>query len=668
MAVQLLLIAALASGLGGQAPAGAPFTQAQAAAGDRTYSQKCAGCHGAGLNDGTAPQLAGPSFLDTWTAPGRTLDDLFFVLRSTMPKGEAGSLTTAEYVSVLAHILERNGYRSGDRELTPDQSALAAVKLTRPATAAADTVAAPPAFIAGPGGTIPRASGPSHDELTAGAAGRDWPMHTHDYSGTRYSPLAQITTANVAQLRPVCVYQAAETGNFQTGPVVHRGTMYVTSVAATIALDAATCRPKWRHVWTPRAAEPFSNNRGVAVKDGRVVRGTADGYLIALDAEDGRLLWARYAADTANGETFTMAPLVYDNLIIIGPAVSDHAIKGWIGAFRLDNGEPVWRFKIVPAAGEPGSETWSQPEGFPVGGGGLWTTPTLDPDRGLVYVATGNPAPDLTPALRGGANLYTNSVLALNIRTGALAWYRQLVPADSHDWDLTHASPLYRATIGGRPRMLIGIAGKDGMLRALDRTSQERLFETPVTTVENADAPVTAGGTHACPGFVGGVQWNGPAYHPRLNLLVVPAVDWCATFYADAAPRFIPNVPFWGGRVVNDKTSRGWITAVDASTGAVRWKYESPRPVVAAVTTTAGGLIFAGELTNDFIAFDAATGGVRFRYNTGGPIGGGIVTYEVAGRQYVAVASGRAAKFFSPEHAGSPTVLVFALGTPQASR
>jgi PQQ-dependent dehydrogenase (methanol/ethanol family) len=659
----LLLAAALSPALGGQTPsARAPFTQAQATAGATVYTQKCASCHGTRLDDGAAPPLIGSRFIQNWTTPARTLDDLFFIIRSTMPKNAGGTLSSTEYVAVLAHLLASNGYAAGDRELTADSSALSAIRLQAPLAAAAEKNLPPPEFIAGDGGTAPRASGPKHEDLLAAAGkSRDWLMHTHDYSGTRFSPLNQITVANVARLHAVCAYQLGETGNFQSGPVVDRGTMYVTSVYTTIALDATTCRPKWRNVWTPRAAEIFPNNRGVAVKDGRVVRASSDGYLLAMDAEDGRLLWARHIADAAKGETFTMAPLIYDNLIVIGPAVSEFAIKGWVGAFRLDNGERVWRFNIVPAPGEPGYETWKQPEGFPVGGGGVWTAPTLDPEKELIYVATGNPAPDLPAAMRGGTNLYTNSVLALNVRTGKLAWYEQMVPADSHDWDLTHASPLYRTTVNGRERKMLGTVGKDGIFRALDRDSQARVFETPVTTIENAEARVTPQGTRACPGLVGGVEWNGPTYHPGLNLVTVGAVDWCATFYADTDIRYVPGQIFLGGRTVNDKESQGWITGVDAGSGKVRWKYRSSRPVVAAVTSTAGGLILAGELTGDFIALDAASGAVKYRFNTGGPIGGGIITYEVSGRQYIAVASGRPSRMWMQEHTGNPVMMVFAL-------
>ncbi|HEY7169936.1 MAG TPA: PQQ-binding-like beta-propeller repeat protein [Vicinamibacterales bacterium] len=662
VAASIFLLTAVSPRLQGQAPpTRVPFTPAQAAEGGRVYTQKCAACHGARLDDGAAPPLVGQRFLDTWTAPARTLDDLFFIIQSTMPKNEGGTLTPAQYVAVLANILERNGYAATDRELTADRSALAALRLTRPAAQTAEKKGPPPDFIAGEGGTAPKATGPNQQDLLAAASSRDWLMHTHDYSGTRFSPLAQITAANVSQLKATCLYQVGETGNFQTGPVVDRGTMYITTPAATIALDATTCRLKWRYVWTPRAMELFGNNRGVAVKDGRVVRATMDGYVIALDREDGRLLWARHLADTTKGETFTMAPLLYDDLLVIGPAVSEYAIKGWVGAFKLDDGAPVWRFNIVPAPGEPGSETWKQPDGFPVGGGGVWTTPTLDPEREIIYVATGNPAPDLPAALRGGTNLYTNSVVALNVRTGKLTWYEQVVPADNHDWDLTHASPLYKTTVNGRERKMLSTVGKDGILRVFDRDSHSSVFDTPVTTIENAEARVTPAGTRACPGLVGGVEWNGPTYHPGLNVIAIGAVDWCATFYMDPEPRYVPGQIFMGGRTVNDKQSQGWITAVDATTGKVRWKYRSPRPIIGAVTSTAGGLILTGELTGDLVAFDANTGDVKYRFNTGGPIGAGIITYEVDARQYIAVASGRPSRMWTEQNTGNPLVMVFAL-------
>ena len=456
--------------------------------------------------------------------------------------------------------------------------------------------------------------------------------------------------------------QLGENTSFQTGPIVHEGTMYVTASNVTIALDAATCHQKWRHAWQPIATDlPGVRNRGVALKDGRVLRGTSDGYLIALDRSTGALLWARRIGEAGKGETFTMAPLAVDSLVFIGPAVSEFAIRGWISAFRVDNGAPVWRFNIVPEPGEPGAETWKMANNLPVGGGAVWTPLSYDAARGLLYVPATNPAPDFPEAMRGGINLYTNSMIVLHAATGKLAWYDQMVPNDDHDWDLTQVSPLYTTKVGGTSRNLVATTGKDGVLRVVDRDSHARLFATPITTLRNADAPVTTKGSHVCPGVFGGVQWNGPAFHPGANVLITPAVDWCATFALDDTVKFVPFQMYLGGEAKPDSGWGGWITAVDASTGALRWKYHSEAPMIGAVTTTAGGLAFAGELNGDFLAMDAATGAVRYRFNTGGAIGAGIVTYEVNGTQYVAVASGRPSPFWAKAHPGSPTIVVFAL-------
>ena len=651
----------LAASSGAQSTVG--FTRAQVDQGRSLYARHCAECHGAQLTSGNASALSGRDFQARWGAPSRSLHDLFYVLRTSMPFGAGGTLATDEYVAVLAFILERNGHAAGDRALVSDREALSRMRLVSatPAAAAAPGIRYPnPASMVGPKGLTPTATGPAHEALRGAASnGADWLTVTRDYSGSRYSPLKQITTSNVNRLRVACSFQVGQPSSFQTAPVVHGGTMYITAGYATMAIDAATCRPKWRHDWT--GAIPSLANRGVAVKDGRVVRGTGDGYLFALDAANGSLLWARRIADVSKGEMISMPPLVYDDLVFIAPAVSEYAIRGWIAAYRLQDGERVWRFNIVPEPGEPGSETWKQDSSIPIGGGAVWTPMSLDAERELLFVPAANPAPDFPVALRGGTNLYTNSVIALHLRTGKLAWYDQMVPLDDHDWDLTQVSPLYRANVRGRTRNVVATVGKDGVLRTVDRDSKERLFAVPVTTIHNADAPVTKEGTRTCPGVFGGVQWNGPTHHPGAGVLVVPAVDWCATFMLDDDVRFVPGQNYLGGRVTVDTAQAGWLTAVDASSGSIRWRYKSRRPMVAAVTSTAGGLVFAAELTGDLMALDVATGEVKFRHFLGGQAGGGIVTYEVGGRQHVAVASGTVSAFWRDRFPGSPTITVFAL-------
>lgn len=503
--------------------------------------------------------------------------------------------------------------------------------------------------------------GPTQAELdAAGSNAVDWLVTNHDYGGRRFVDATQITRENAASLRPVCTYRAEDSRSFLTSPLVHRGVMYLTTPQATFALDAATCGVKWRHLWAPKARENWPLNRGVALKDGVVVRGTLDGYLLALDAETGRLLWERAAADAGKGETFTMPPLIFEDLVIIGPAGNEVPVHGWVGAFRLATGEPVWRFNTRPAPGEPGAETWSATSAL-TGGGAVWTPFSLDPEKGLVFVPVGNPAPDIYGDVREGPNLYTNSLVVLDARTGKLAWHDQAVPHDLHDWDLTQVSPLFTATVSGRERRLVTVAGKDGLVRVLDRESRERLYEVAVTRRENVDVPPTPEGVHVCPGALGGVQWNGPAFSPRTNTLYVNSVDWCGIFRKARQLQHVMGRNYMGGSYVPDPgDDLGWLTAIDASTGAIRWRHRSPRPMLAAITVTSSDLLFTGELTGDFLVLDARTGAVLHRHNVGAALAGGVVTYQVAGKQYVAATSGSTTYFWRTAR-GPATVTIFSL-------
>jgi PQQ-dependent dehydrogenase (methanol/ethanol family) len=651
----------------GVAPARAAlYTDAQAAAGETLYRQSCAACHGATLTGGTAPPLAGAAFEASWSDPRVTLADLSFIARTTMPPRASNTLTAQDHAAVFAYILKTNGFPAGTTPLTAASQQLesAHVAIANPAARPA-----PPEFIPGAAAAAPAAGGPDQSTLTRASQSTDWLFHTHDYAGTRFSPLQEVNATTAARLAPACLFQIGERDNFQTGPIVYNGTMYVTTTISTIALDAATCRVKWRHAWQPRETVAFQRSRGVAIKDGRVIRGTPDGYLLALNSETGAPLWARRIGQPSEGEIFVMAPVVFEDLVLIGPALSERNVQGWVGAFRASDGSPVWRFNTVPKPGEPGFETWKNPKGIPMGGGAVWTSFSLDAETGDLHVAVTNPAPDLPVHLRQGTNLYTNSIIVLDARTGKLRWYRQLVPNDSHDWDLTHATPLFTSVVNGATRRLVATTGKDGVLRALDRDTQRVVYETAVTTRENADTPVIITPTRACPGVLGGTEWNGPAYNPGTNMLYVPAVDWCTTFTAYEQVRFIPGKGYMGGRTDMDPPDKaqGWLTAIDAASGAVRWKYRSPRPMVAAVTTTAGNIVMSGELTGDFTIFDARSGDVLYRFNTGGPIGGGVVTYAAAGKQYIAVASGSPSNFWVDRNPGAPTIVVFALpGNPRS--
>src|SRR4029453_5363864 len=291
---------------------------------------------------------------------------------------------------------------------------------------------------------VPKITGPTQAELDGAASTTDaWLYASHDYAGARFVDLNQITPTNAKNLRPVCLYRSEQSASVQTSPLVYRGVMYLTFGRATVAIDAKTCRERWTYVWQPKGQEISPANRGAAIKDGKLVRGTADGYLIALDMADGSLLWSQPIASAAGGQYFSMPPLIYGDLIIAGPSGADFGAKNWVGAFKLETGEPVWKVNLVHDPGEPGAETWENPESLKHGGGSLWTPLSLDAKAGIVYLPVGNPAPDFYGEIRPGANLYTNSLVALDAKSGKLLWYRQFIPHDVHDADLSQVSPLF---------------------------------------------------------------------------------------------------------------------------------------------------------------------------------------------------------------------------------
>jgi alcohol dehydrogenase (cytochrome c) len=511
----------------------------------------------------------------------------------------------------------------------------------------------------------------SAEGIAGDSSDGDWVYVDHDLAGTRYSHLKQITTKNVSQLVKACAYSFPDQEPSQTAPIVQAGRIYLTTAHYTVAVDGADCHVIWSSMWTPREHEPLNTHRGAALADGKIIRGTNDGFLLALDAKDGHTLWAKQIADPKEGYFVSMPPLVHGNLIYIGPAGAETAARGWVGAFRLKDGKQVWRFNIVPGDGEPGADTWGpDPAARRHGGGNLWTPMSFDVQRNLLYVPGGNAAPDLYDDGRPGNNLYTNSLIALDATTGHLAWYRQFVPHDVHDYDVSHVAPMFKTTISGATRDVIASTGKDGLLRLLDRDTKEVIYSVPFTNRSNTELPVTRTPVRVCPGTLGGQEWNGSAYYARQNMLIVPATDWCAQFNKDATPpdpqKEHTHGFYFGGETNFDPWSaaRGRLTAFDASTGHEKWRYDAAKPLIAGVTTTAGELVFTGELTGNLLALDAGSGKVLLRRPLGGPAGGGVVTYSARGRQNVAVVSGIVGVYnaVAPEiGGGNTTVTVFRL-------
>ena len=467
-----------------------------------------------------------------------------------------------------------------------------------------------------------------------------WPSYNMGYDSQRYSKLTQITPDNVGGLRPVCETQVGEMGPLQSGLLVIGRRIYLTTPRTTLAIDAVTCEVLWRHVHAGPGYTFNPSNRGPAYADGRLFRGTAEATILALDAETGAELWKVQGGQPERGEMFSAAPIVWKGRVYIGTTGGDWGGKARIMAYDARDGHELWRFNVIPRDGEPGAETWKLAPDASRGGGAMWSSYTLDPLTGELFVSTGNPAPALAPNLRAGDNLYTDSVLVLDAVTGKLRWYVQPIPADALDYDMAAAPMLYR---DARGRALVAAAGKDGNLYLIDRSSHKRIAQVPVTTITDHSVIPTVEGVRACPGVFGGVEWNGPAFDARKKVVFVGAVDMCMLLRYHGGDLSVPSASFGTTAMPStdpNDTIYGWVTAVDGTTAKTLWRYRSAAPIIAGVTVTAGGLLFTGDSYGAFLALDSATGRELLKTDTGGTMAGGVVTYDIAGRQYVAYTAG----------------------------
>jgi PQQ-dependent dehydrogenase (methanol/ethanol family) len=652
LAVIATLIAVPVTGLAVAPESWPSFTQAQADAGKTIYAERCANCHGAQLEGVGTPALTGTPFLRHWAGGGKTVGDFYARMRDSMPLMAPHSLSDDDYTRLTAFILSRAGYRAGAEPLGPGNMAT----MLKPPPGAAHVAGGPrpslPTTPAAPGKAT--SSGPDDAELAKGSDA-DWLMYNRVFSGTRYSALDQINRGNAARLEVKCLYQAGTAGIFETSPVVYGGMLYLTTAWTTAAIDPATCRQIWTHSYPADDSVFMTANRGVALYRGKLFRGTPDGHLIALDARTGKLLWDVWVADKEDGYFLSAAPVAYDGKVFTGEAGAEWGINAHVYAFDAETGRRIWTFNVIPTGKEVGASSWEK--GSEHGGGAMWTSFAIQPDKGLLYVPVGNPAPDYNGAMRPGDNLFTNSVVALDMRSGKLAWYVQQTPHDTHDYDTAAAPILY--DVNGKGYM--AVATKAGLLHVYDRASRKEVARVAVTTIDNVDTPLTADGVHHCPGIIGGVEWNGPAFSPRQALLYTNAVDWCGTTRL-VENRWIRGGLYFGGEFAFDppSTAKGWTYAVDATTGKTAWSRQSATPMVAGLTPTAGDIIFTGDLDGNFLVLDSHSGKTLYSFNTGGGVAGGLSTYLAGGRQYVAAATGNNSRTVW-RSAGAATIVVFGL-------
>lgn len=491
----------------------------------------------------------------------------------------------------------------------------------------------------------------------------EWPSYNNTLTSERYAGLSQINAHNVGKLRVLCTYDTGQYTSFETGLIMVSGALIGTTEHDIFSLDPATCHENWRthEDYTPGSLLAVS--RGAAYLDGRLFRGTEDGRVLAYDFKTGRRLWATSVADPKKGESTPAAPIAWNGLVFIGNAGGDNkGVKGRMYALDAKTGTVVWEFYLVPKTagdqirGPQGAtpldiSTWKNASGTPITGGGTWTSYTLDPATGLLYVPGGNPAPDFALGPRKGANLYSGSVVVLDARSGAYKNHFKLVPEDWHDWDVSSAPSLIQTRGGKR---VLSVAPKDGHLYGYDLATSDPLYRVPVTRIENADAPFVVGkSVHFCPGSVGGAEWNGPAYDPQTNLVLVGEVDWCSTVILqndEDIEAVKPGQPWSGMATINPYHTygtpdpfgqwAGWIYAVDADSGAWKWRLKSNYPILGGITPTAGGLVFFGDMGGNFYAVDAANGQRLWGQKIGGAIGGGVISYAVQGSQKIAAATG----------------------------
>jgi alcohol dehydrogenase (cytochrome c) len=509
----------------------------------------------------------------------------------------------------------------------------------------------------------PHHGGPSEDAA-------DWPSYNRTDTAERYAELAEINARNVQKLKVLCTFDIGGMVNFQSGLIKVGGLLYGTTETDTFAIDPSSCKQAWRVHEEVQSTASIKVNRGVAYEEGRLFRGTPDGRVLAYDARNGKRLWEARIADDKKDETVPAAPVVWNGLVLVGNAGGDiKGVKGRMYALDARDGKIVWERFLVPTDPQDAkAKGWNNSPEVPVTGGATWTTYTLDSQRGLLYVPSGNPAPDFDRSLRAGSNLYTSAVVVLDAKTGAIRTHFPITPADFHDYDVAAAPALFTTKSG---KHLLAVAPKDGHLRGFDLSNGRKLYETPVTRIENRDTPLGAQPVHFCPGPGGGVEWNGPAYDPDHNLIFTGAVEWCTTVVLGPAEetRRVPFFKPWVGTPVNkpeelfgkidpQSTWAGWIYATDADSGRVAWKFKAPHPILSGITPTAGDLVFVGDLGGTLYAFDSASGRTLWSKKIGGALGGGVITYLDNKAQRIAVATGMTSKQWPVEQTTAKVVVL----------
>jgi alcohol dehydrogenase (cytochrome c) len=500
-----------------------------------------------------------------------------------------------------------------------------------------------------------------NDEKTPG----DVLTYGMGYSQQRFSPLTQINRQTAKRLVPAWSYSMADNRGLEGQALVKDGVVFLTDHEKTVAVDALTGKEIWKAIIeyppeTTRVVCCGIVNRGAALFDGKLYRTTLDANVIALDIKTGKEVWRTKSSDPKDGYSMTVAPLVANGVVIAGVSGAEYGHRGYLEGFDAQSGKSLWRTYTIPERGQPGSETWPG-DTWRQGGGSTWITGSYDPELDLVFWGTGNPAP-WNPLNRKGDNLHTNSILAVQPKTGKVVWTFQMTPGDPFDYDGVNEWILAELPVNGTTRKVVMHADRNGFLYVLDRASGKLVAANAFVKVNWADGidketgrPIWSADTKAVvdkgekrriyPAVSGGKNWGPMAYDPTARLLYINTNDW-GMDYEPAPVEQVANLkagqPHYGVKfpAVFDPDKRGHLRAIEPLTGKVKWELPFKSPNIAGTLATAGGLVFTGMLTGEFIAVDAETGKIVWQFQTPSGIVGQPITWEKDGKQYLTVTSG----------------------------
>ena len=536
------------------------------------------------------------------------------------------------------------------------------------------------------GSPVPRTVSVAQGQLDAADSdASNFLQSNMNYAQTRYYPATQINSGNVSKLRPAFQFQTAVLESMETAPIVVDGIMFVTtSFNHVYALDAVTGKEFWHYKHKMGAVTTFCcgpNNRGVAVMGDRLFMGTLDAKLVALDAKTGKVLWSTQIADPELGYSETMAPVAVNGKILIGTNGGEYGIRGFVKAFDANDGKLLWTFNTIPDTGSEGVWAVNDATGRNMHrdiaaekaqlakggdfakklGGGVWMPPAIDKEANTAFFVVGNPSPDLYGAERPGDNLYTNSMVAVDLNTGAYKWHSQYI---AHDvWDLDAVSPVILTEAKGKDGKMRKVAihgGKTGHVYVHDRATGELIrFSEAMIPQENMWVLPTAEGARMLPGANGGVEWSPMAFNPKTRLAYAANLHQPMTYHVEASK--YPGGKLWLGgafKVIPAEKQSGRLAAVNVDTGKMEWKFDTEQPLIGGVLATAGNLVFNGEGNGLFRAFDAKTGKMLWEYQCGAGVNAPAVSYMANGKQYVAVAAGGNTQI---DFKRGNTIMVFAL-------